>query len=377
MIDFDRQYHILALALRLGKASDFKAVGDEGKENYQFLFSKFISMIEQDKGSFFIEPQKKAAIITSLQHTIDFYDTKEASELQNIIENLKENDPTSFVIIPSYITITSVNNHVYSLIIYKRSDHYVLVKTDKLHSDFMNNYYIKFPPERIEEVSELLFATKFDYHPTSRVNIISYIKRKLDQPVNEMRLSMRGYSGVPNCPILEPFTAFRIALYNCHDSIFATHEFYLKRFYKSKECRKRFLNTFLDTNKEQIQKFLALWDHYEKRKEVTSLPFNKEPENARTISRCFLKKVLEDPETPQNFKKKHTEVKTPYKVFTSDSVTLKSLKKHLKTLSKQQKKIRKQKKLKEHLSRGKKLYSTNSQSQEVKNLPSSWRDKSR
>lgn len=59
MIDFDRQYHILALALRLGKASDFKAVGDEGKENYQFLFSKFISMIEQDKCSFFIEPQKK------------------------------------------------------------------------------------------------------------------------------------------------------------------------------------------------------------------------------------------------------------------------------------------------------------------------------
>ncbi|MGL9771773.1 hypothetical protein [Enterococcus sp. DIV0996a] len=56
MIDFNDQYHILAMALRLGKATNFKAVGKKGKENYQFLFSKLIKMI---KIHFLLKQSKK------------------------------------------------------------------------------------------------------------------------------------------------------------------------------------------------------------------------------------------------------------------------------------------------------------------------------
>lgn len=76
MIDFNDQYHILAMALRLGKAANFKAVGKKGKENYQFLFSKLIKMIENDQDSFFIETDKKNDLIHSFKQTIDYYDGK-------------------------------------------------------------------------------------------------------------------------------------------------------------------------------------------------------------------------------------------------------------------------------------------------------------
>lgn len=59
MNKYERSYSLLSLALGLAEANDFKVIGEEGKKNYQLLFSKFIRMIEDDKNDFFLKHEKK------------------------------------------------------------------------------------------------------------------------------------------------------------------------------------------------------------------------------------------------------------------------------------------------------------------------------
>ncbi|MGL9893889.1 hypothetical protein [Enterococcus mundtii] len=90
MLDFDGQYHQLALALRLGNAAAFEVVGADGKKNYQFLFSRFIKMIENDVDHALINETQKTKVIQSLKSTITYYEMKKPAELQQEIENLKK-----------------------------------------------------------------------------------------------------------------------------------------------------------------------------------------------------------------------------------------------------------------------------------------------
>lgn len=43
-----KKQHILAMGLRLAKATGFDVVGEKGAENFQFVFSLFKKMIEND-----------------------------------------------------------------------------------------------------------------------------------------------------------------------------------------------------------------------------------------------------------------------------------------------------------------------------------------
>ncbi|WP_242695358.1 hypothetical protein [Enterococcus mundtii] len=87
MLDFDGQYHQLALALRLGNAAEFEVVGSGGRKNYQFLFSRFIKMIENDVAGTLINESQKNQVIQSLRNTIVYYDMKKPAELEEKIRH--------------------------------------------------------------------------------------------------------------------------------------------------------------------------------------------------------------------------------------------------------------------------------------------------
>ena len=331
MIDFNDQYHILAMALRLGKATNFKAVGKKGKENYQFLFSKLIKMIENDQDSFFIETVKKNDLIHSLEHTIDYYDAKKREDIQHIMENLKEDDPTSFVIIPSYsTTIRLFHDHIYSLIIHKNKD-YIVTKINKLES-MTTNFQLKIDEKNLNKLSDILYYSKFEYRKTRiSVDIFSKLKKIAVEKPSALHVKMRGYPGITNCPILEPLTALKWTVYNCNKPISSAEIKEKKvinpKLWPSKELRMRFYQTFLTDNEQHNQQFSILWHYYTMRKAETQLVDKEYIGKIRYLSIKYLNKVLNDPAVPIEFKRNQTNEASQqnYKVFHSRSKKLETL----------------------------------------------------
>lgn len=336
MLDFDGQYHQLALALRLGNAAAFEVVGADGKKNYQFLFSRFIKMIENDVDHALINETQKTKVIQSLKSTITYYEMKKPAELQQEIENLKKNDPASFMIIPSYIVSPSYHhNHIYSLIIYKQEHDYLVAKIDKFAANTnMGNQLSTIPADHLETLSKILFATKLEHHSESKVNIIDAINQLSETPPKNLDFDMRGYALIPVCPILEPLTAFRSVLHHCQEATFTPP--FAEGKVKPKFCtsiafRKRFYQTFLGENTKHNEKFSQLWKHYEQRKNITGLKETISRDDFVEISNDFVKKVYQDPRTPKTFVKNQSVEVAPYyyHVFYDDSRRLKPLNAHI------------------------------------------------
>lgn len=174
---FERSYMLLALAYGLADAGDFKAVGEEGKKNYQLLFSTFIKMLENDEQEALIDREKKPAIIDSLKRTIKFYEMKNPKELQQMMENMKKDDPTDFIIFPAYIT-KKIQDHVFGLILYRKEGHYLVAMIDKLedtNSDRPSGVFTTILPEKLSTLSKIIFQTKFEHHKDSRCNTAKVI----------------------------------------------------------------------------------------------------------------------------------------------------------------------------------------------------------
>ncbi|OJG83838.1 hypothetical protein RV14_GL000015 [Enterococcus ratti] len=164
---------MLAMALRLGNAGKFSVVGEEGKKNYQLLFEHFAKMIEKDETAFFIDEKRKPEVIQSVKRTVDYYNTQNPKDLQNIIENLETDQPTSFMIIPSYVNLTMCD-HMYGLILYKKDSNYIVTMIDKLGSgigdSFCKGAFSTIPQERVEVLSEFFFISNLTI--TTRVTAI-------------------------------------------------------------------------------------------------------------------------------------------------------------------------------------------------------------
>ncbi|MFP1646859.1 hypothetical protein [Enterococcus mundtii] len=336
MLDFDGQYHQLALALRLGNAAEFEVVGSGGRKNYQFLFSRFIKMIENDVAGTLINESQKNQVIQSLRNTIVYYDMKKPAELEEKIRHLKKDDPASFMIFPAYsVTPDSYHNHIYGLVIYKQDNDYLVAKLDKYETNKeMGNHLLKIPADHLEKLSKILFATKLEHHSESKINIIDAINQLSETPPKNLDFDMREYALVPVCPILEPLTTFRSALYHCQKATFTPPfaEGKVKpKFCSSMVFRKRFYQTFLGENTKHNEKFSQLWKHYEQRKNITGLKETISRDDFVDISDDFVKKVYEDPKTPKKFVKNQSVEVAPYyyHVFYDDSRRLKRLDAHI------------------------------------------------
>lgn len=333
MDDFDRKFHMFALALGLGDAGNFRVVGEEGKKNYQLLFSTLIKMIEMDENEFFIDKTRKPEIISSLKRTIDFYHTNSPKELQQLIESMKKDDPTNFMIIPAYIT-SKEYDHVYSLILYQQTDHYVVTMIDKLGKGSDKHScgaFSKIKKENLNVLCDILFHTKFEYHKKNQCNLsrIIYQLGEGKYGREHLNLTMNEYKGVANCPVIEILGSLKTALFNCQVNIFNhTMDVELKKMRtKEKSIKpkigeaKAFYNylyhAFKTENVVHNQALEHAWKYYLERK-MEKVNCSKHPTFSEfELTVDFATKFVEDLLTPEAFKISQT-THPVFRVFSSE-----------------------------------------------------------
>ena len=353
----EKKQHILAMGLRLANSTGFEVVGEKGAENFQFLFSIFKKMIENDHQCQLVDNRSKEAVLQSLDHTIAFYNATNVKEIQKLLENLKNNVNESFMIVPVYNIDRLATDHVHCLLIHKKNDQYVVTKTDKLHNiehpvgapDKINeyaNFYTELSKNKLPALSQVLFFSKQEHHKESILDI-GYIIGSLNKyKRTHLPVDWSGYRGVTNCPINEPLATLRLALYNCRHTIFTDRiNRYKPKVENSKEFHKHFFQAFNENKKEVKPYYQALWQIYEERKDKAHCEnlwqehcqekaangekyIKKDKETMdRFLAKHFVNKVLALPNTPEFIK--HTEnlrskgEDPAFRVFTSDSDKLK------------------------------------------------------
>lgn len=368
MIEQGKKQHMLAMGLRLANATGFEVVGEKGAENYQFLFSQFKKMIENDHQCQLVDNKSKESVLQSLDRTIDFYNAKNVADVQNLLENLKNDANDSFVIIPAYKAGQFLGfDHMHGLLIHKKDGQYVVTKTDKLgiFNSFNEinkyaNFYTKIPEKKLSILSQMLFMSKQDYHKDSRVSIARSIDILSEFRGEHLPVRWTGYRSISNCPINELLATFRVALYNCkhRDHIF-THEFKPK-IRTSKDFHRHFFQTFIDEkNTKEVNNYnQALWNLFEERKDkacrknlcqnaITNkqlyvsyqqiedrgldshLALIHKQKADRFVAQHFFKKTLDLPNTPDVIRNSDIiidkEIIILFNVFTSDSKELKTI----------------------------------------------------
>ena len=349
----EKKQHILAMGLRLAEATGFEVVGEQGAENYQFLFSQFKKMIENDHQDQLVNKEAKESVLQSLDHTIEFYNAKTDKEVEKLLENLKNDDNTSFMIIPVYKTEKYLHDHVHCLLIHKKEEQYVVTKTDKLHNINSSgnifeyaNFYTKITEKEMPLLSQILFLSKQEHHTESKVDIAASIDTLGVKERKHLAVDWSGYRGIPNCHINEPLATLRIALYNCKHNIFkhTISNRFKPKMGTSKDFHKHFFQTFIENEKEINHYYQALWQIYENRKdkdycEKVWQEYCKEKKDKgeilspdqitinRFLANYFLQKTLDHPNTSETIRKAGSlsteEDFSFFKVFTSDSKELK------------------------------------------------------
>lgn len=161
--EFEHREELLALTLSLKENDSITTRGNEGKKHYRLLFNTYIKMLESDNNGFFVKTEDKQNIILSLKRTIDFREAKKPEAIKQMIDQLRNNDPTDFFIIPvSYRTSTKkASKHASSLLIYKKENKCVVTMIDK-DRGFKKCFgsYVTIPSNQMSYFSEFLQETK-------------------------------------------------------------------------------------------------------------------------------------------------------------------------------------------------------------------------
>lgn len=340
MNKYERSYSLLSLALGLAEANDFKVVGEEGKKNYQLLFSKFIRMVEDDKNDFFLKHEKKLTVISSLKRTIAFYDASDPRELQQIIMNMKKNDSTEFMVLPAYVTRKSMD-HVFGLILYRKEDQFMVIMVDKLKH--MNDHHFTgtvtmIPLKNLAPLSKILFESKLDHHKESRCNIAKFIYQlgEGENGYEGLHLNMGGYDGaLANCPIKEIFGTLRVALYNCREPILQnTKDHFHPKLGSTKKSRELFIRALIkdkqEFSREQVSELTYLFKVYLELKAERKNMAKKNPIRGTTYSKGKIalefiqKSLINASNSPDTFKKSFKNPKA-FRVFSTDNKNLEKL----------------------------------------------------
>ncbi len=219
-LSYEQQHLILGNALGLENEKSFKSFGERGKNNYQFLFSKFKQMIENDQKGQLVDKPKQILVTQSLQHTIDYYDADTPSKVQHILTNLKKDDPSSFVIIPGYARL-SLGNEVYGLLIHKDQERYIVTKTSRFmnrdHFGYLNkhaNGCIVIPEKELAQLSQILFRCKQKLLQESGVHTARSIQWIDGSYTSGLPIEWRNDKYIKNYPVNELLATLRVTLDN-------------------------------------------------------------------------------------------------------------------------------------------------------------------
>lgn len=216
--EFVRRVDMLALSLSLkGDDQSFAS-----PENYELLFSTYIKMIQKDQDGFFIDPMHKSRIIHSLRRTIQLYSLAQETSLQTILENLRNNDPTDFMLIPIGFSVKEPQGyfkHICGLTIYKKEEQFFVMKIDKEQLEEKDPVsYVKVPLEKASDLSQLFFSereftSERSNHPLEQIEKLSQEFQSL--PAIHLKEQMVG-----NAAVVAMESSLRTILYNCKKDLF-------------------------------------------------------------------------------------------------------------------------------------------------------------
>lgn len=299
----ERKAELLALLLALKENGSYHSTGSDGKILYTLLFTTYKKMITQDRQNFFIPQQQQSAIATSLQNTIDFYDATKQGKIKQLLENLKPDDRTSFMILPIQFLTEGEQKHAAGLLIHRSNDQYVLSILDKARFfQQRTGSYLTIPEKNIEKLSELLLDSKksdeiyqnsptISYDRWSNYGILKAFTTLSNEPqAKDLKIKLsRQIEG--NCIIAGVDAAFKTALYHCHTDIFQTIDTRKEKLtpkYNVKEnatfqMRRYFLNTLKGNEHNENKKLDRIFSYYEERKKMKKklLKLNKKWKNSR------------------------------------------------------------------------------------------------
>ncbi len=299
----ERKAELLALLLALKENGSYHSTGSDGKILYTLLFTTYQKMIAQDQQNFFIPKQQQSAISTSLQNTIDFYQSAKQGEIKQLLENLKPDDRTSFMILPIQFLTEGEQKHAAGLLIHRHNDQYVLSILDKARFfQQRTGSYLTIPEKNIEKFSELLLDSKnsdeiyrnsptVSYDRWSNYGILKAFTTLSNEPhAKDLKINLsKQIEG--NCIIAGVDAAFKTALYHCHTDIFQTIDTRKEKLtpkYNVKEnatfqMRRRFLHALKGNDHNENKKLDRIFSYYEERKKMKKklLKLNKTWKNSR------------------------------------------------------------------------------------------------
>lgn len=280
---YQRRYELLALTLGLKRntnlyyrmedaVKEHKRDGDTGTEDEVMLLSTYKKMIEQDTDGFFIDENRKEHILSSLTKTLDFCNAPSTTASLQILESLKTNDPTSFLIVPLAYPLYSGKGHCSGLIIYKHGNCYDVVMVDK--AKLFNHQFpvglVTIYAERIDQLNHVLYlSNKFalpTIQPFEELKKLVHISTK--KCVSRLNVDMSPQN-VGNCIVNEVESTLKVALFNCQKSILSySHSKTTLRPkwnscpHSTLEMRKRFLKALKTNKHEQNKSFDYIFNNY-------------------------------------------------------------------------------------------------------------------
>ncbi|MZU11596.1 hypothetical protein GUA37_10560, partial [Bifidobacterium longum] len=225
--EFIKRLDMLALALSLDTMSEnFRS----SLGMYELVFSTYISMIKNDPDEFFTEKGQRARVLESLQRSKEFCSIENRENLKKLLENMRDNDPTDFMIFPIPLK-SPISEYMMpqlsTLTIYKREDYFVVTQVENGQLDELRQQdYFWIPLMDVVSLCEII---TFDRNAIGSIdsevpNIVDEIRGISDQyQVTSTPVDKKETIAFNDHWISKVESALRIILSNCR-----TNEFFIE-----------------------------------------------------------------------------------------------------------------------------------------------------
>lgn len=313
MNEFERRCELLSVSLGLKDSAKLSVLGEEGKRNYELLFSTYIKMIEQDQNNFFIDGTKKQKIIDSLKSTLSLSQTDSIRDFTKQLNDLKTDDPHSFILFPAFHNTPNVFAHSSGLIIYKnKQEDYLVTIIDKV--DDTSAEYRTISKSKCTDIGEIILENKhrsFEKEPLWVLNQLYKLSNEEGTyGATDLNIVMqKQYIG--NCVVNSLEATLKTALFNCRQNIFELSPQEIPITPKwhptpssTLEMRERFLNAIkVPAHPKWNQYFDQVFEHYLIRKKKTmkdssirktASERNEEHRKKIALAEDYAKKFAED-----------------------------------------------------------------------------------
>lgn len=271
--EFIKRLDMLALALSLDTMSEnFRS----SLGMYELVFSTYISMIKNDPDGFFTEKGQRARVLESLQRSKEFCSIENRENLKKLLENMRDNDPTDFMIFPIPLK-SPISEYMMpqlsTLTIYKREDYFVVTQVENGQLDELRQQdYFWIPLMDVVSLCEII---TFDRNAIGSIdsevpNIVDEIRGISDQyQVTSTPVDKKETIAFNDHWISKVESALRIILSNCR-----TNEFFIestipplptwnmKHPDPNIEMKKRFLEAVKGKKQEWNEQFDYVFDYF-------------------------------------------------------------------------------------------------------------------